>query len=251
MFMRIAAANSCAPVDTRVHAVRLRCKRIRAVMRLMPDNPASLAIGEWATDVARELAAARDAHAALACAAGLLQEMPADLPVADGAAAIQQWLTKSLQHEELTAERALTTVADKVDALLPMVSAGRWEDASGQLLKSNLNSRMKQARKSRRTAARTSKNRAFHNWRKNCKTASLQLHLFGDDLDPAQRNSRRQLQQLAQLLGQEHDCTVLRTVLKSAPTAIQSNPQTRLLRKLARRWQKQLRQQAFDVDVPR
>ncbi|MBK7828969.1 CHAD domain-containing protein [Nannocystis sp.] len=195
-----------AAPDPRVHAARKAIKRVRALLRLVRAGvPArrfrthNLAL----RDAARELSAARDTAVALATFDRLV---PADDPLS----ALRRGLTPHTTSNETTTP--LHAAAEALSRLRPDLIA----DLDGIRL-ADLEAGLKDSYLGGREAMRAAHHIAlpddevFHTWRKRAKDLWYQCQLLRDACPPLLGALEGMLDELGELLGEDHDLAVLQT----------------------------------------
>lgn len=199
-----------------VHQVRKRCKKLRALVRLLHRTDPALSRRENAAfrDTARRLSELRD-HAAL-------------VEAFDGLAAhttlrgeTEQAVRTALLARRDAAEPASGSAVQA--ARRELVQAGErvahWPlpDTGFALLSGGLHRTYRQARRGLDTADAQRSTESFHQWRKRVKDHRYQLRLLQDVWPPVLRAHRRELHALGELLGDDHDLAVLRGTLDADP----------------------------------
>jgi CHAD domain-containing protein len=241
---RRMARDGDRPLSDRAHGLRAAVKRARALIRLTRSagGKRARAAERQLRDSARKLAALRDAHVVVRTFDQLTAELPH--PVGPGVAAVRARLVTSLRDRQdafevagrfqAVAER-LRSHQDRIDSWLP----GRDED-EWTVLGPGIEAGYRRARDAMRRAYARPNGATFHAWRRAVKAHRFQARFVRpvSRKDLAARGKR--LVALGQLLGVEHDLTVLRERLLGAAGQAGSSS---LLRLLERR-QRELRAQA-------
>jgi CHAD domain-containing protein len=210
-----AAARTGAD-EHAVHEARKALKRLRALLMLVRAEIGEQAFARERTVVrnaARALAGARDAEVMLATLDALIARRPGKLA---GRGGIQRIRTR-LAGERDQARRAMQDERSEREAALAALRAcrtraGAWELPDGgatKLLEPGLLRIYRLGRSRYRRAARRRGRdmRRMHEWRKRVKD----LRYVSEMMDPPGRRSRlaRQVDELGELLGEDHDLGVL------------------------------------------
>jgi len=240
---RRVARDGERPLSDRAHGLRAALKRARALIRLTRSvrGKRARAAERQLRDSARKLAALRDAHVVVRTFDQLTAELPH--PVGPGVAAVRARLVTSLRDRRDAFEEAgrfqavaerLRSHQDQIDSWLP----GRTED-EWTVVGPGLEAGYRRAREAMRRAYARPNGAAFHAWRRAVKAHRFQVRFVRpvSRKDLAARVER--LAALGELLGVEHDLTVLRETLGPGG----DGGGTGLLRLLERR-QRELRAQA-------
>jgi len=218
--VRSGAGTSAARRDETVHEVRKSLKRLRALLRLLrhalgPDEyrRENLAL----RDTARPLAEVRDAKVFVGTIKALSRRGSSRGPAARQLAPLAEQLAarhQALAERELGNERAWEAVATALAAVC--ARAERWSlpDHHGwKLLKPGLERAYREGRRARTRARREGTNEALHEWRKEVKYFLYQLQIIEPAWRAPERSLARRLDRLADLLGEDHDLAVVRTMV--------------------------------------
>lgn len=199
-------------VHTRIHAARKAIKRVRALARLLR---AGLGAGFRRDnldlrDAARRLAARRDAAVAADVFASLVPEP------ADALAHIRDRLAAG-RDDVIADEQALAAAADDLARVLarsadwPPITRG-WA-----VLSPGLKTSYQRGRDAMRAAFREPTAIAFHEWRKRVKDLWYHTLLLQSLWKGVQSAWAAALEDLSDLLGEDHDLDVLRAALAAHP----------------------------------
>jgi CHAD domain-containing protein len=236
------AANLQEPLGERVHDIRTAMKKVRALNRLV--RPAVGQPARRADDRLREIAHSvsplRDAEVVLAtfdravgpsraALAGVRAQLAAHLRAE--ARAMKGDQASQRLRDDLAHERR------KVEAWMP--KANRWSAIDEGLTRG-----YRRARDAMEAAYRSETGDDFHAWRRAVKTHRHQLAAL-KEIAPARMKARvDELDRLGELLGDEHDLTVLEAAICGARTRLSDPGQVdELLQKITNR-KRQLRQRA-------
>jgi len=231
-----AASNGAgpagAPDEQAVHETRKAIKRLRALLRLLRDE-----LGERAyarenaalRAIAQRLSGARDAAVMLNTLDGLIERHPRKLGRRRGVRKLRARL--HAEHErmrQLTLSDPATRaeVLGELHALRWRVAAWKLPERKGiELVDARLERLYEQGRRRGRLAARGKGERmlAFHEWRKRVKDLRYAAEML-DRRDPgvSGRSDRelgrlaRRADELAEVLGDEHDLAIFAARLRAA-----------------------------------
>jgi CHAD domain-containing protein len=203
--------------ETAVHQVRKRCKKIRALLRLVRDASPQLYRRENRSlrDTARALSAARDADVLIETFDGLASSAEDEVG-GETRARLREVLTqhrssvvptaRELDERIREVERSLLAAEARVDTwALPndgFSTAGK-----------GLNRTYRRARRAMGAALGTAGTEQLHEWRKRTKYHRYQVRLLQPLWEPVLDARRAELHRLTDLLGEDHDLAVLRDVL--------------------------------------
>ncbi len=199
-----------------IHDVRKRCKKLRALLRLVRSAfPGRAQENAALREVGRLLGAARDAGVLHHTLDAVLAEEH-DLPDPEALAPLRAELAgedgdHALAPAELDAAFAQArTLLEQVAARAP-----HWtlEADGSNVLAPGIAAPYRAARKARKRAARKPSARNHHEWRKRVKDHWYHTRLLRD-LQPGELAPRALLaRDLAEALGAHHDCHVLEQAL--------------------------------------
>jgi len=206
--------------DRAVHAVRKRFKRVRALLRLMRDE---LDAGvyerenEALRDAAGTLSDVRDATVLLETLKGLngCVEEPAYLLARKRLLARRRAIQKRLGGQGVGLDgvaAAIEAARDRVGGW--QVAQDGWGAVTGGLKKT-----YKDARAGFREADVGGEPELFHEWRKRTKALWHQLEVLEPIWPEVMKKLADEAHALADLLGEEHDLSVLREVLDAEALA--------------------------------
>lgn len=202
------AENSAESPERRVHEARRRCKKLRALFRLVrPDFAAYDAENAFVRDAARGLAQARD----MRVARGTLVEL-------------MQWAGRPIDAEPGTGVdvevEGLTRFAGQMRALEARSAAWQVGRIDIDTLAKGLKQTYQRGRWTRRLAEKHRTDDAFHEWRKYAKYHWNQLGLLEDCAQDVLPSAHKSAGDLAELLGLHHDLAVLDELLAATPDAL-------------------------------
>jgi len=206
------AENSVEPPERRVHEARRRCKKLRALFRLVrPDFSAYDAENSFVRDASRGLAAARDMRVTrntyFELMAWARHPVP---PVANDAAA------SGFEAET----EALQQFASRMRELDARSSQWRLDAIKLATLARGLKQTYRGGRETGAHAEHRRTDDAFHEWRKYAKYHWNQLGLIESCAAETIPSAHRCAGDLADQLGLHHDIAVLRELLQTAPAEL-------------------------------
>lgn len=202
------AENGAESPERRVHEARRRCKKLRALFRLVrPDFAAYDAENSFVRDAARGLAQARD----MRVARGTLVEL-------------MQWAGRPIDAEPGTGVdvevEGLTRFAGQMRALEARSAAWQVGRIDTDTLAKGLKQTYQRGRWTKRLAEKHRTDEAFHDWRKYAKYHWNQLGLLEDCAGDILPSAHKSAGDLAELLGLHHDLAVLDELLAITPDAL-------------------------------
>lgn len=232
--------------DEALHECRKRLKSLRALLRLVRSGDEAFFQAENARyrDVAARLAAPREAAALVETVDRLAAAFPEDA-AGDALDAVRHQL---LARREDVLDGSLDA---SVDTAAVVCRAGLKEienlnlpdqpESAAAVLADGVGRTMRRARKSLRNAEARGEAEDFHDLRKALKAHSKHLSLL-KKLWPTPVKARREaVDALAEKLGDLHDIFVLRTLLRDKQRPLGRPGETRLLARLSKRSERQLR----------
>ena len=202
-----------------VHSVRKRGKKVRAVLRLVRGSAPALYRRENRAlrDAMRRLSDDRDAGVAVETFDDLLASVGADAVPADLAPVRAALVDRrgAVLGAELD-QRLAAVQADLADARERIAG---WEvDGEGfEVVQGGLTRTYGRARDRLDDAYEEASSEAFHLWRKRVKYHRYHVRLLQDLWPGMLRARRRELHELTDLLGDDHDLAVLRHDLVADP----------------------------------
>ena len=200
-----------------VHQVRKRCKKIRGLIRLVRPALGKAYDEEnaWYRDAAADLSGARDAQSVIAAYDQLVSHF-GDQIDKEAFVPIRAELVR--RRERITEDG--TALKEKIDAFGERMREGRrrsdswklgetgFEAVAGGLLKT-----YDRARRALPEAYDCGTAESFHEWRKRVKYHWYHTRLLRSLWSPVLKGRRSESKRLADLLGNDHDLTVLHQTL--------------------------------------
>jgi CHAD domain-containing protein len=205
--------------DEAVHDVRERCKRVRALLRLVRPAFGARYDGVAARygDAARALAAARDAAVLVDAYDGLIRHFRREVE-RRAFAPVRRALT--LRRRALTDGGVPARLAGLREAMEQARSeVETWSlDGDGyDALRRGLQAEHRRGRWAFRAAYAGPSDERFHTWRKRVKDHGYHARLLRDAWTPVGLAWAGEAERLAGLLGDEHDLAVLAQTLRGEP----------------------------------
>ncbi len=226
-----AAGDRERPIAGRVHAARTRCKKLRGLLRLVGPRLGETFGRENAAlrDAARPLSDARDAVVTVAAFDALVTTTKdADRREA---AAVRGWLSGRCAAEaDGSIEVRLGPFADALWLFRERIADWPIKKDGFPTIREGLTDVYREGRRAMRKAFDTEDPIHLHEWRKRGKDHWYQVRLLRDVWKPVMDARRKELDRLADLLGDDHDLFVLReTLADDAPPPADPGPFLALL----------------------
>jgi CHAD domain-containing protein len=202
-----------------IHQVRKRCKKVRALLRLVRTSDESLYERENAAyrDAARQVSDLRD-MTGLIETFDLMAERHPEVVDTDRFAPIRDGLRR--QREEATARHldgALAGVDSDLRAARERIVDWSVPDDGFDALAGGLAKTYGRARDRMADAYDERTTAAFHEWRKRVKYHRYHVRLLQDCWEPLMKARRSEMHDLSDLLGEDHDLAELRAHLHDDP----------------------------------
>ena len=200
-----------------IHEVRKRCKRVRAVARLLRPNAKAPYRQENAAfrDMARGLPPFRDADVRLETFDDLVSRT--DRP--ERFAAFRKMLGDD-DRDGTNLEKQLSWTVKEVEAARERLQEANIADrVAFEFIEPGLRQSYKRGRRAMSRAYDKPEETAFHEWRKRVKDLGYQTQTLRELWPPVLKRLRDELDQLGDLLGKEHDLTLVRNVVLKRRTA--------------------------------
>ncbi|MFP4235455.1 MAG: CHAD domain-containing protein [Nitriliruptoraceae bacterium] len=214
----LAELDEEAPHEA-VHQVRKRCKKVRALLRLVRSSNGSLYERENAAyrDAARRISDLRDATGFIE-AFELLADHHPQVVDTDRFAPVRDGLVR--QRDEVAGrdlDDALAGVTSDLEAARDRI--GDWDvpDEGFDALAGGLARTYERARDRMADAYDERTTAAFHEWRKRVKYHRYHVRLLQDCWAGVMKARRDEIHDLSDLLGDDHDLAELRAQLHEDP----------------------------------
>lgn len=234
--------------DTAVHQVRKRCKKIRAVLRLVRSGNRKLFECENARfrDLARGLSGARDAQIALETYDHLMAHFE-DKVDRKAFGSIRGALTrrrKRLEAEGCDVEGLLAAALEALEQARCDIEGWKVKGSGFSALRTGLETTYERGRKAMVKARKSGEAADYHDWRKRAKAHRYQVRALRN-LWPEAMNARRAAAgKLGELLGQEHDLAVLAQLLREDRAAFGDEAALALFEQLIAERREELQREA-------
>jgi CHAD domain-containing protein len=207
-----------------VHAARKKFKRVRALYRLVQPEAKAFRARENARirDIAQTLSAVRDATALvetvdyLAAGGGSPEEITA-LAFASRALSERRDRIASEEHDLPAKMRAAAAACREAIRALDHLELDHSARRTARMLERAWKKQRRRALAALQECHDNAHAEAFHNLRKCGQTYWMHLALLGDVWPSAMRAKQEEAKQLVDLLGHEHDLSVLTQLVNESP----------------------------------
>jgi CHAD domain-containing protein len=244
---RVLTQFSSGGKGNAVHESRKAIKRLRALLRLIKPGMTKAAFRRDEArlkEIARLLSGVRDMQAMIETAAKLEAYDPA-VGAGPVGAAIKARLEQECGGAEKRLKGGATGRTRKLLAEARKAFAGLTLDHDDfTVIARTLESDYRKARRGFASAYRLGKDEAFHEWRKHVQRHWRQLVLVAPSWSKALRPQVALARDLAEILGEDHDLSVLANRVRANAKQLGPAPQVRAYLELCRRRQAELRNMA-------
>lgn len=230
-----------------VHQARKRCKKIRALLRLVRPafEPSYAEENAWYRDAARELSWVRDAQSVLDTHVALVQRHGEQLDAA-AMAQVTAWLTQ--RRDAVAADRdkmdvAIARFRQRLEQGRDRVQDWSLRDRGFDAVAGGVLETHRRGRRAMAQAYAAPSTEHFHEWRKRVKYHWYHMRLLRNLHPTMVRAQRDQADRLGECLGEEHDLAVLSALLAEADGQWPVDT-TETLLALAQQRRQQLRERA-------
>jgi CHAD domain-containing protein len=199
-----------------IHQARRSFKRLRALLRLARPSLASFfskADRRW-RDAGRLLASSRDATVLLETFDRVVEDCGAGLPPGEAAALRQRIAATVAPDEEAEVARHVDQVVGTLHAAADEAGALPWPASKAELCR-GLKDSQAHLKRSWKAARNDPKPQKLHEWRKRVKDYTAQISLVRMALPHDLKVCRSDSKEFAEILGEEHDLSMLRAKLKA------------------------------------
>jgi CHAD domain-containing protein len=234
-------------VATAVHDTRKDMKKLRSLLRLVRNSLGEQryrAENDRYRDAARQLSPAREAEVNLAALAALREHFPGEAPAAE---TLQRALEQ--EHERVAVEG--DALNERIEQATDAIAAGAagiedWplDGDDFDLVKAGIERAYRRGRRGLRTVRDDPSAENVHDWRKRVKDLWYQLRLLQDAWPAVLKASAAEAHELADLLGDHHDLSVL---VAGARGQAPDDADTKALVALAERRQAELLDAALQI----
>jgi CHAD domain-containing protein len=221
----------------KVHQVRKRCKKLRALIRLVRPCMEDTYRKEnaWYRDSSRALSEIRDAQALVECFEDLLEHFPETFP-SETFAGLWEKLVQyrdSLAATESDVERLLERFLDRMKQACKRIAEWPLDVEEFDLLEKGLKRTYSRGCKAMAAAHNSTSVGAFHEWRKQCKYHWYHARLLKNIWPSLMPAYCGELKRLAGYLGDDHNIAVLQRTIQSQEEAFGSVEKIRFFLGLA------------------
>ena len=238
---RDALAEICEsgkPVGLRVHLLRKRCTRIRAVAKLVrPGFDEYESVNSTFRDTARRVTDHRDAR--------IMHELVAELADGEHLASVPDCYRSRCRLAEEHASGVLAAVREILVRSVQDLERCDFGRITYEHVLHGFETTLVAAERSFANTSEFATDAEFHELRKHCKYHGLQLRLLEPLLDGDVRNRQMRVDQVYTLLGDAQDCSVLVHDIGAQPEYFRSHPDVGALRSAARRLARHRRRRAL------
>ena len=205
-----------------VHEARKRFKMIRAVLRLARPSLGELTFAlenTWYRDTGRRLSSVRDAVAMLECFAALEKRYAKELDPAVGAAVRGglEGRLAALAADEAGLRTRCAEVALGLDLSQERVRDWPVQDRGFKTIGPGLELVYRQGRRGMRRALEEPSDENLHEWRKRAKDHWYHVRLLRNVWPKVMDAYRREMRNLTEALGADHDLALLAPLLRDNP----------------------------------
>lgn len=219
----LASAHTEENVHEAIHDVRKRCKKLRALLRLVRKDTEDQFYSRWNNfyrDLAKQLSQLRDIHTNIETLGQLKTDSDRDFPKP-----LFDYLIEWLRNEEremmeklLENQNALSEITDQLYSSREEIY--NWpvtESHSFGVMSKSLKKTYKRGYKAFPKAFADPKTEKFHEFRKRVKYLWYQTRLLKRTWPEIMIPRAEQTHDLAELLGDDHDLMVLKDILEKVP----------------------------------
>jgi CHAD domain-containing protein len=205
-------------IEDQVHGARSRCKKLRGLLRLVRGSLDEIYERENGIlrDAARSLAPARDAAVVPQTFENLIQDQRFGRTCTN---AVRRILKASREAANGSADsRALLAKsAETFRAILPRIETWQLDDREFRAIRHGLDRCYRRSRMAMQ-AAEKGDAADWHEWRRRAKDHWFHMRLLRNVWRPEMDARAAALKGLTDLLGEDHDLAVLRSVVEEAQT---------------------------------
>ncbi len=208
-----------------VHQVRKRCKKVRGLLRLVRGSIGSdyREANRWFRDAARVLSEQRDADTRLATFQALGDVEPALRH--DDAAPLRDALQREREEIRSAAGKELfRDVTERMEAALGRIDDWSLEHDGFDAFGEGFAKTYRRGCKAMERATREPSPEAFHQWRKRVEYHGYHVRLLRRAWQQVLQPQRKAVEELADLLGLDHDLAVLRAHVVESPERFARTP---------------------------
>lgn len=233
---------------TKVHQVRKRMKKQRALLRLLKDRLGDKTFrheNQRARSLARRLAGARDTKVMLDVATALAGDYPA--LAAAGFERLQAHLQSAIDRYKDEADLDTHLQRSKKELLAMQQDIPAWplHGQGFKVVQAGLRRAYKRGRKALKQVDKYADDETMHTWRKRVKDYWYQSRLLESIWPGVMRCQADELKILSELLGDHNDLAVLEATLMQLPEEVIGDEEKDVWRNRIEREKGQLRRHAI------
>jgi len=234
--------------DEAIHEARKSVKKIRGALRLVqPEMGKIYAIeNRFFRDIGRQLSTFRDATASVETFDELRKKYRGDL---DGRmlAAMRRRLTarKAQAEKEAGIGEVLKTVTAALEGAAARVDGWPLSKDGFAAIAPGLEATFRRGRKALARAQKHPRAENYHDWRKRVKEQWYHIRLLEGLRNPEMQASERELKDLEEALGADHNLVVLRERMVGEPAYYASKAEVRRVVRAMDAYRKELSDEAF------
>ncbi len=230
-----------------VHEVRKRCKKLRALIRLIRPVAGEIYRHENTCfrDAARNLSVLRDSTAVIETFDKLADCFSEQLDHRISSSARKALSAEKKDiHGELDINSKLKEFAVVMKNARKRAASWSLEAEECNAVEGGLEKTYRRGRNAMKNAYVKCSDEAFHEWRKRVKYHRYHMRLLRNVWKPVMKARREELITLSDLLGDDHDLAVLAKLIREEPDKFGSGPDVQILLELVRRRRARLRDKA-------
>ncbi len=233
-----------------VHQARKRCKKLRALVRIVrPQFADYKRENAFFRDAARELSYLRDAQSVVACFDELMKRHEDQVDRARFTATRKELVDRRRQVADDVAglDARLNRFLEQMREARQRVAEWKIDDSGFSAVRGGLNKTYQRGRKALRKAHADPTTENFHEWRKRVKYHWYHERLLRQIWPAMMEVERRVGNELADLLGDEHDLAVLQQTLDAEPERFGEERDRQDLAGLIKQSRAQLQSEAHEL----
>jgi CHAD domain-containing protein len=238
--------------DETIHKVRKRCKKIRALLRLVWGEVGRRAFrreNSAIRDAVRPLTAVRDATVLVGAFDELLNRRDLEEDSDQTFSEVRNFLEmhrRSVRDSSLTGQRTLDVIIDRLHQARIRIPQLRIAGNGWASVRDGLMRAYRAGRHARDLASASSTVENLHEWRKQVKYFGHQLAVLGPLGHNALRDFASDVRDLGQLLGDDHDLAMLLSRIATYASWKHARDITSLLHLIERR-RNEMRRRALEL----